>query len=379
MKNELKNKIRRAFSEETPDFREDIVTACEQEVQLPPKTEVKTTKAPVFFRRVAVALSCVILFAVGVFVGYIIPETEPPVSAETYVYLDVNPSLVLSLDESNYVISCTAANNDAEIILNGMKLEGVELKTALNAIVGSMYVKGYLNTEDNSMLISVDTNDTNHTAAFLSYITKQVNEVFTDSEMECSIIAQGVTVDEDLRRRAEEHGVSVGKMHLVDKMIVEMKDLTQEDISQLTEMSIKELNLIYSTKPENENNASGDELISGNVGGFIDKETAFNAVLTEMQTDAAGVERYNVFLLPSRHGTIRVVYVIVVKLYGDDTVYRYEVDCQTGEVSGSETQGAPPNETPPMNGESPADNSDNPPYENPGQNPERDPRVEPNG
>ena len=390
MAKNLKNKIKNAYENETPDFRERIISACENETQAPAPSPVqsataKKQKQPFLFRRIVAVMSCVILFGVGLFVGKIIPDSRPIATAETCVYIDVNPSLELSLDEDNTVLSCIAANEDAEIILNGMKLEGVELKTALNAIVGSMYVKGYLTSDDNSMLISVDTSDETHTSGFLTYITQQVNDVFENSEMECAIIAQGVKVDEDLKRRAEEQGVSVGKMHLLDKMIDSMGDLSQDAIDTLSGLSIKDLNLIYSQRPNN-GNRPPDELISGSVTVNVTEEQALNAVLSEINKTADDVEEYHVFILPSKRGESKAVYAVTLKLVDNGTIYKYEVDCQTGEVTTAPT-GTPPNEGP-QNGGGFEDIGGNPheegnpnenPHENPNENPQTEPITPPNG
>lgn len=373
MAKDLKNKIKNAYENETPDFKERIISACEKETQAPMSSPVqfavvKQQKRPFFFHRLVAVMSCLILFGVGLFVGKIIPDNQPIATAETCVYFDVNPSLELALDENNTVLSCTAANEDAEIILNGMKLEGVELKTALNAIVGSMYVKGYLSSEDNSILISVDTRDVNNTKGFLSYITQQVNGVFTDSEMECSIIAQGVTADEDLKRRAEEQGISVGKMYLLDKMVGAMDELTENDIAELSTMSIKDLNLIYSQKL-NDNDQPDDELISGKVSVKVTSSDALNAVLTSVGKTAIEVEEYRIHVLPCRQGETKIVYAVTLKFFGDATIYKYEVDCQTGEVS-TESIDTFPNATQQEgggleeNGDNPAENKE--PNENPG-------------
>lgn len=384
MAKDLKNKIKNAYENETPNFKERIISVCEKETQAPISSPVqsavvKQQKRSFFFHRLVAVMSCLILFGVGLFVGKIIPESQPVAEAETCVYIDVNPSLELSLDEDNTVLSCIAANEDAEIILNGMKLEGVELKTALNAIVGSMYVKGYLTSDDNSMLISVDTSDETHTSGFLTYITQQVNDMFENSEMECAIIVQGVKVDEDLKRRAEEQGVSVGKMHLLDKMVDGMDELTENDIAELSTMSIKDLNLIYSQKP-NDGNRPPDELISGSVTVKVTEEQALNAVLSKIDKTIEDVEEYHVFILPSKRGESKAVYTVTLKLVGDATMYKYEVDCQTEEVS-TESIDTLPSDTP-QEGGGFEDIGGNPPEEgnpneNPHENPNENPQTEP--
>ncbi|MBQ8686041.1 MAG: hypothetical protein IJ514_07715 [Clostridia bacterium] len=333
MKQKWKDKIIDAYKSETPDNRERILSACENETQYSVcPDERKTRKLPVFFRRAVSFVACLVLFGLGLFVGQIIPETQPVATAETCVYLDVNPSLELALDKNDTVLSCTPANTDAETLLNGMKLEGLELKTALNAIVGAMYVNGYLSSEDNSMLISVDTTNENNTSDFLSYITNQVNEVFVNSEMECAIIAQAVKADEALKQRAEEQGISVGKMYLLDKMIGSMELITEEDIAELANMSIKDLNLMYSAKPDDEEEKPSDELISGSVNVKVGTEDALSAVLTELGKTEDEVEEARIFILPSKRGETKVVYSVTVKFYNDKEIYKYEVDYQTGEL-----------------------------------------------
>ena len=356
MKKDLKIKINAAFSEETPDVREDVISACEREIQLPqPTKRASEVKFSFPFRNLIAVVASLVLFCVGLFVGRLTQQTQTPppvVTAQKSVYLDVNPSLALSLDEQNTVLSCTAANEDAETLLNGMNLTGVELKTALNAIIGAMYVNGYLTTENNSILISVDSTETNGQTTFLSYITDEVNDIFKNADMECSIIAQSVTANEDLKRRAEENGISVGKMHLVDKMIDSMEDLTEADIMQLSDMSIQDLNLIYATKP-NDGNQKG-ELISGKPQGSINETEVLNLILTEMGKLQSDVEHSHVSLRPSKRGESKAVYAVTVKLNGEDTLYQYEVDYKTGEISEIE-QERPPHEPPQNDG-----NHDNP-------------------
>ena len=336
MKDELKNKIRSAFEDEIPDFREDIISACEKETQIPAPfsdqtADTKWHMPPVQLRRMAVAMACVALLIVGVFLCQNVFQTPMTAATETRIYLDVNPSLALSVDENNVVLSCVAANEDAKIILNGMTLEGVELKTALNAIVGSMYVKGYRSTNDNSMLISVDAKDNDSTNGLLAFLTDQINEVFADSEMECAIIAQGVKADEELKRRAEENGISVGKMHLLDKLIENMRIFSEKDIARLSKLSIKDLNLLYTQKQNGD--LQDDELISGIVGGIIEQDQALLTALEEIGATIEDVEKYYICILPSKNEKDKVAYVIMLKLYETDSYYKYEVSYETGKSS----------------------------------------------
>ena len=342
-KRDLKNRITEAFESEKPNIRAKILASCEKEEQLPAtasasqviETPVRRPNYNMIFKRVAACAICLMLFISGLSIGLFIPRgdggTVTPTDAETFVYLDVNPSIELRMDNENKVINCLAANEDAETILAGLKLEGVDMNTALTAIVGSMYVNGYLTEDSNSILISVDGKDEKTVDALLFDITSKINTVFENSGLECSIIAQRVEVDDDLQQRAQENGVSIGKMHLVDKMVGGMDDFNTEDAPELADMSIKELNLIYSTRPNKggENDPFGKDISSGDIGGVVKQDDALTLLLAAIDIDRTEVEWYRVQAKPQNR---QMVYNVSIRVKGDATTYELEVDCQTGEV-----------------------------------------------
>ena len=349
MKTRLKHEIADAFREETPDLRDKIIKACENEPQLAAPAAAPVRKArtggKAFLRRFIAVAACAVLFAAGLLVGKAIPAPVPTASADTLLYLDVNPSIELSLDGDRTVLSCEAKNTDAETVLAGLELQGVKLKTALSAIVGAMYVKGYLSADDNSMLISVDSSSPDGATELLQTVTEQVKEVFDNSSMECSIIAQSVKADESLIKRASDNGISVGKMYLLDKMVSAIEDLSDADVPELSGMSIKDLNLLYTLKPEKGNSPDG-EVISGKVNGYVTTEQAYAAVLERLGKTENNVAYHSVYTIPYKQGGFKVMYSVTVKLKGDDKIYVYEVDCKTGEVYDGGSY-----ERPPQNGD----------------------------
>ena len=335
MRKDLKEKIRNAFEEETPDRKRDVLTAIEGETQYPALPEPK--RRSFFLKGLAVAAGCLAFFCFGLLSGILVPEQKQTVAkADTFVYLDVNPSLELSLDKNDRVLSCTAANEDAETVLGEMELKGVELKTAVNAIVGSMYINGYLTAEDNSVLISVDVGKNRDEAEFLTYITAQVNEVFSKAEMQ-------------LVQRAKEKGVSVGKLHLVDKMIDGLEEFNEENVGELVEMSIKELNLLYSTG-RGEADPPKDEVHSGKVNGYIDQAELLPAVLTEIGKTLDEVSDVKIRVSVSSGAEKKLVYIVTVR-FKDGAEQRFEVDCKTGEITAVNTEKDEPKEEEPEHGE----------------------------
>ena len=339
MSKEIKHKIRQAFEAETPDVRDRVLSACEGQEQVPPlhltQTKERSRRA-VSMRRAWLTAACLMLFFAGVLAGYLLPLAGQGGAEETYVYLDVNPSIELALDGENRVVSCTAINEDAEGLLSDMSLEGVELNTALHALVGAMYVQGYLSEEDNSILVSVDGTDGEAETSYLCDITDRINAIFADAKMECSIIAQQVRRSEELRGRAEQYGISVGKMHFLDKMVAGHEELSQENLPALSDLSIKELQLIYSTKPEGQGK---DEVHSGSPSGFVTPEMALGTVLSHLGLEQEETVFARAVALPGERG---LVYTVTVLPKGQGGICFFQVDCRTGELIEPEDGGYQP-------------------------------------
>ena len=340
-KRELKKRIVEAYEEETPDLCSKILESCSGESQQ--SLELKEEKKGkshgntwLILRRISAVAVCLMLFISGFSVGVFVPSkngTDVLAETDAVVYIDVNPSVELKMDGQNKVLECIAGNYDAELILSDLNLEGVDMNTALAAIVGSMYVNGYLTEDSNSILVSVDARKTERTEILLSTITSKITDVLKRSAVDCSIIAQSVDVDVVLEERAKGNGVSVGKMHLVDKMVGGIDGYSENDADKLVELPIKELNLIYSTRLEKDGEGKlfDKDVSLGEVGGFLNKEAVLSAIISEISEDITNIEDYEIRAKYKKEEQ-SLCYEVTLKFKGDKTVYEFEIDCKTGGV-----------------------------------------------
>lgn len=354
-KKEIKEKLNMAFKEETPNLSESIIKACESEEQFAPEIELKPSVKRFNFRRFASVFACLALFVIGLVAGYFIPQGEKISQVETSLFIDVNPSIEVQLDENNTVLQINALNTDAEEVLKNLKLKGVEMDTAINAIIGSLYVNGYLTAENNSVLVSVDTKNKDNTEVLVNGVSNKISQVLKSANVNLSVIAQDVENSDYLKERADEHGISIGKMHLIDKMMdMELVDggFDEEDIPDLAKMPIKDLNFLYSVNPihKNKGEKPPQEVIVGEVGGYIEKESALQAVLKTISLDESEVEWYELRVHPQGDNNQRkMVYSITLKKKNSNELLRYEVDPKTGLVTASGMVGTPP--PPPPSGD----------------------------
>ena len=118
---------------------------------------------------------------------------------------------------------------------------------------------------------------------------------------------------------------------MLDKLIGNMRIFSEKDIARLSKLSIKDLNLLYTQKPNEE--SANEELISGIVGGIIEQDEALLTALEGIGATIDDVERYYICILPSKNERGKVAYVIMLKLYDTDTYFKCEVNYETGESS----------------------------------------------
>lgn len=90
--------------------------------------------------------------------------------------IDVNPSLELSINSKNKVVSVNTNNDDAIKVIGDMNLKGTDVLVAMNAIFGSMVKNGYINDNENSILISLVHGEYN--------VNKLANDVYSQLQNE---------------------------------------------------------------------------------------------------------------------------------------------------------------------------------------------------
>lgn len=342
-KSEIKKILNEAFESVTPSYSSKIKEECNKKIQITPNetdniiTNINNNNNKTFvfskmLKSLAFVLIISIFFTTGFLIGNIKPK-ETETIKDASIYLDVNPSIEIQIDENQKVIKCIPTNIDAEKILNNITLDGVDINTALFAIVGSMYTNGYLNSENNSILVTVDTKS--EQSNLLSQITTQIENVFKENEnMNCSIIAQKVDSTNELIDLSKQYKISIGKMYLIEKIISSGNLYTSENIEELSKMSIHELTFIYQTLNSTQNE---NEIISGIVGGYIDYMEALNKILSFLMISEEDLEKYNVVTLyhHDQNEENKMVYLLTISF--KQVQMKFVIDCESGEIMPEET------------------------------------------
>lgn len=147
--------------------------------------------------RGVLAAACLAVLLTGGIGGYQVIRT--PVS---YISIDVNPSIELALNRLDRVVSAAAYNEDGEIVLDGVSVRGKTYVDAIDAIVESDAMSGYL-TEDAALTFTV-----------ASEVNKKEESLQAGVEQSHGCRGHGgqsVNVGMELVSEAHGHGVSFGK------------------------------------------------------------------------------------------------------------------------------------------------------------------------
>lgn len=320
---DMEQRIRQAFEAATPDVLDGVLRNCEQQkgTVISMTSKKRNNWVP---RVISIAAVLALIICAGFGFGYY----RSNYAVDSVISLDVNPSLELKVNARSKVIEAVALNEDGIKILGQMNLKGEELETAVNAILGSMVRNGYLTEAANSILVSVNSKDSDRAVALQDTITKEVHSTLESQPFEGAVISQTVTEDSALKQKAESSSISLGKAKLIDRILTQDTRYTFEELAKL---SVNELNLLTeSGKLHLEDVRSSG---SASEKKYIGKEQAIKAALDHAQLNQSDVTRLTVEL-DAEDG----IMIYEVEFHTAEYEYEYGINAASGEVVYSEKE-----------------------------------------
>lgn len=338
---DIELKLKKTVEACTPDVLDKVLAGCEEKQDKVISIQKRRSSFP---RWIAVAAACALFAGVGVF-GMMNQTANRIVST---VAFEVNPSIELKLNKKEEVVKVNALNKDAEKILEGMKLEGTDVRTATNAIIGSLLKNGYIDELANSILLSVEDDDAAHGEKLQNELAEEINAILKGASINAAILSQYVKGD-DVDDVSKEYQISHGKAALINQIMAVNSAYQFEELAAL---SVNELNLILSNS---KNNVTGVQA-TGNAsdGAFIGAENAKIAALQHAGVVPGAVLEWDVEMDYEHH---RMVYEVEFETANGE--YEYDIDAKTGEVvSNHNNVQAPANQGPTNQGSGNTDYDD---------------------
>ena len=309
---EIHKRIQQAATHAAPDQLDAILSACGEQkgtVISMKKNQKRRWIAPLS-AAAALAIVAGSIFGTSRF--------QQASAADSVVTLDINPSIALSVNSKETVTTATPLNDDAKDIMGGMELEGTNLETAVNAIIGACLQKGYLDELENAILVSVENADADTATQLQNELTTTISGVFQSG----SILTQTVTVDDDLAQLAQQYNISAGKASLIQEVIAQDSTLTFESLAPL---SMSEISLIASSR--NLTTTGVSQTGSTSDQAYIGQDAALQAAC-----DHAGIATSDVQGLSTEFGWSPKGMVYELDFCSGGTEYEYKINATDGSV-----------------------------------------------
>ena len=184
---------------------------------------------------VGVAAAACVLFAVGV-VG--VPYYGNNYVPDSHVDIDVNPGVEIVTNKKNKVLQVQSTNQDGAAVIDGMNLKNTELKVAVNALIGSMVQKGYIQNDNTGILVTVRNDNEDKANKVKAEVLNDINTALLTNSVQATVINQTVKTTVDAKKFAAENNISIGKAVFVLNLAA--KD-TSLDAKELAKMKVSEI------------------------------------------------------------------------------------------------------------------------------------------
>ena len=184
---------------------------------------------------VGVAAAACVLFAVGV-VG--VPYYGNNYIPDSHVDIDVNPGVEIVTNKKNKVLEVQSTNQDGAAVIDGMNLKNTELKVAVNALIGSMVQKGYIQNDNTGILVTVRNDNEDKANKVKAEVLNDINTALSTNSVQATVINQTVKSTVDAKKFAAEINISIGKAVFVLNLAA--KD-TSLDAKELAKMKVSEI------------------------------------------------------------------------------------------------------------------------------------------
>ncbi len=277
---ELMQRLKSALEATAPDDFGDVLSRCEAGkgtvIDMTNATNNNTNNGKKPWKRALIAACLALVVLAGGGGGIFYQQAH---AVASIVSLDVNPSIELTVNKNEKVLTCKGLNAEAAVVLmdmdGGHDLEGAKLDVAVNAIVGALVRNGYLDHLDSAILISVEDKDAARGERIQQELTEAVGGTLQSAANSAAVLTQTVAADKALDAQAQQNNISTGKAYLVEQVMAIDPDLTFEGLAAL---SVEELR---------------DLITTGVPGMPIGRDAALQAVLDGLgltKADVSGME-----------------------------------------------------------------------------------------
>ncbi len=327
-KRDVELRLKKAVKADTPNVLDKVLSQCEKQAQGERKVISMKKNNKVIKGLIAAAAAFAIIIGGAVAVTSInnINKAE-----QSVVTLDVNPSLEISLNAKEKVLGVKPLNDDGKKVVGNMDFKNSSLEVTVNALIGSMVREGYINELANSILVSVNSRNSQKGAELEQKLSKDIENLLKTDKFSGAVLSQVVERDDEIEDKAEQYGITVGKASLIEKIIKVNSLYTFE---QLVPLSINELNLLIQSNSVNQN--AEKEVFS--VGNASEQKYIGKGKAEQIALNHAGFQKGKVTELETELDFENGQMIYEIEFKADGNEYDYDISAVDGSIIKSQKE-----------------------------------------
>ena len=154
-----------------------------------------------------------------------------------YIDLDINPSITFVLNENGMVNNINLLDDNDEYSIRDMDLNGRYFANAFEIVIEKIEEKGYFEEEKMNVFMSATLNDEDDTVGEEKLVEQLLSAKDSLDRFEGNIRVKGIIVDKNIRRKALEHNVTMGRY----AVYLEANEYLDISIELIAEKTVDEL------------------------------------------------------------------------------------------------------------------------------------------
>ena len=154
-----------------------------------------------------------------------------------YISLDINPSIEISVNVFDRIISLKGVNNDGKILADLHNYRNMKVDEGIKNVIHSAVQQGYIKAEiDNMVFMTLSSKDANKTNELDRTIGISASEEIQSSGVEVKLYIEDNSIQN--HKDAEKLGISPGKLVLIKKL---KENEPQIDLQNYIDIPVKEI------------------------------------------------------------------------------------------------------------------------------------------
>ena len=222
--------LNRALKNHTPDLLDALLhteVKREEAVQVAAVWPAKPFRRLRSHKPALAFVSLLLAFLVGT-ISYQSPAT--------LVALDINPSLEITANPFDRVIQVASRNDETQNLIGALPLKNKDLDEAIRCIIEALISNGYLENQENAILVSVSGKNQNGTSKAQTRIVADIKETLTSHQSQAIVYDQNLAPARTMaqtKAEAIENQISTGKMLFIKKLSAQDPELVPEDLADM--------------------------------------------------------------------------------------------------------------------------------------------------